>query len=110
MKPKKKQEAIISTIRFASDTQLRLVDEVKQLSDECGVGYSDLVRNLIAIGLEAYKAGAVVGFDGRVILPFSTNHPSIIRNDEEIEGGVAPSETNAANNMSLTKKKSLFVE
>lgn len=66
------------TIRFtASVHHQKLYNELIKLADDCGVSFSDLVRNLIAIGLESYKLGAIVGFDGKVILPSGVTNSEV---------------------------------
>ena len=39
------------------------------MQEECGVSCNEIIRSLMLIGLQAYKKGAVAGFDGKVILP-----------------------------------------
>lgn len=67
----KKKDADVIAIRFAGSTQQEIIEKTKSLSLKLGVVHSELLRNLIAIGLAAYEKGAIIGFDGKVILPFS---------------------------------------
>lgn len=67
--PKNKNVDVVN-IRFAGTNQQELLEKTKTLSSSLGIVHSELIRNLIAIGLVAYESGAVIGFDGKVVLPF----------------------------------------
>lgn len=100
-------EATISTVRFSGREQLRLVNEIKELAEECGVAYSELLRSLVAIGLAAYKEGAIVGFDGKVVLNTS-HHPAPIHKNENQINEVDTKEQQEV--IEVNKPKSIFVE
>lgn len=62
-----KRTAESMSVRF-SGKYLELLDEIKELSTKTEQSNNNIMRYLMAIGLEAYKRGAVAGFDGKVVL------------------------------------------
>jgi hypothetical protein len=92
------------TIRFTASVQhQKLHNELIKLADDCGVSFSDLVRNLIAIGLESYKLGAIVGFDGKVVLP-----SGVINSESKIPN--TQTETDSSNNAGTLEKTDPQIE
>lgn len=55
------------SVRF-SGKYLELLGEIKELSAKTEQSNNNVMRYLMAIGLEAYKRGAIAGFDGKVVL------------------------------------------
>lgn len=98
---KKKKDVAIITIRFAGVTQLDILESTNKLANNLDVIHSELLRNLIAIGLAAYNSGAVIGFDGKVILPYI---PSV---NTELPTSVAINQQKDGDEPS---KKSLFID
>lgn len=62
-----KRTAESMSVRF-SGKYLELLDEIKELSAKTEQSNNNVMRYLMAIGLEAYKRGAIAGFDGKVVL------------------------------------------
>lgn len=62
-----KRMAESMSVRF-SGKYLGLLDEIKELSTKTEQSNNNVMRYLMAIGLEAYKRGAIAGFDGKVVL------------------------------------------
>lgn len=62
-----KRTAESMSVRF-SGKYLELLDEIKELSIKTEQSNNNVMRYLMAIGLEAYKRGAIAGFDGKVII------------------------------------------
>lgn len=62
-----KRMAESMSVRF-SGKYLELLDEIKELSTKTEQSNNNVMRYLMAIGLEAYKRGAIAGFDGKVII------------------------------------------
>lgn len=69
-----KRMAESMSVRF-SGKYLELLDEIKELSIKTEQSNNNVMRYLMAIGLEAYKRGAIAGFDGKVII--SNDAPEI---------------------------------
>lgn len=62
-----KRTAESMSVRF-SGKYLELLDEIKEISTKTEQSNNNVMRYLMAIGLEAYKRGAIAGFDGKVVL------------------------------------------
>jgi hypothetical protein len=67
-RPKSNNSFTTLTLRFSGKQKLAL-EEIQQLALNRGVANSELIRNLIQLGLEVYKLGGTIGFDGKVVLP-----------------------------------------
>ena len=66
-RPKKESELVTFSVRL-SDEQVLIHDNLKQIEESTGRSFADVVRAILQIGIESFKAGSNVGFDGKVIL------------------------------------------
>lgn len=89
-----KQSATIS-VRFSGNS-FSIFTEIQKISQETGLSCNEIIRYLTTIGYEAYKRGAIAGFDGKVVLP------------EDDENTI--SHNNAKPSLPKDKSKSTFLD
>lgn len=83
----KKRNPVVISVRFTGKS-LSMYEEILSMQEECGVSCNEIIRSLMLIGLQAYKKGAVAGFDGKVILPEDSG--------EDLSTAAAPVSTTVA--------------
>ena len=81
--PKKKSPVVIS-VRFTGKS-LNMYEEIISMQEAFGVSCNEIMRSLMLIGLQAYKKGAVAGFDGKVVLADEVTEEPTAPAPEKIE-------------------------
>ena len=90
------------TIIF-NDNEIALIERIRKIASENNKSTSDIIRNILKIGIECYDLGFNIGFDGKLIKSEIKVLSDVQKTSESIKENIGITKDN-------NKKESIFME